>query len=193
VIALDGRSGVGKSELARTLARTLAEALAEAEPVQVVRLDDVYPGWDGLLPVVPWLRRWLLQPLQAGHPAGYHRYDWTRGTYGEWQPVAAGGVLLLEGVGSGAALLAPYRSLLLWLQAPDDARRERAIARDGPAFAREWDRWAAQEQHYLTRDDPRRHAEVIVDTAGPTAVLGARHSALGARREKRATAQDLSR
>jgi hypothetical protein len=110
------------------------------------------------------MRRWLLEPLATGHPAGHYRYDWTRGTYGAWRPVAPGGVLLVEGVGSGAAAFAPYRGLLIWVQAPDDVRRARAIRRDGPALARQWQRWADQEERYLAADDPRGHADLIVDT-----------------------------
>jgi uridine kinase len=173
VVAVDGRSGSGKSQLTTALARALAASAGgrPGGPVVVVRLDDVYPGWDGLLGAVPLLRRWLLQPLAAGYPAGHHTYDWARGTFGTWRPVTPGGVLLLEGVGSGAAALAPYRGLLVWVQAPDGVRRERAIRRDGETFARHWDRWAAQEEEYLRRDDPRAQADLVVDTGGPAALL----------------------
>ena len=40
-ILIDGRSGSGKTELARSIAAHWPEA-------QLVRLDDLYPGWDGL-------------------------------------------------------------------------------------------------------------------------------------------------
>lgn len=162
VVALDGRSGSGKSVLARALADRLAAAVPVT--VQIVGLDDVYPGWDGLLGAVPVLRRWLLEPLATGHPAGHYRYDWARGTYGAWRPVAPGGVLLVEGVGSGAAALAPYRGLLIWVRAPDGVRRARAIGRDGAVLAQRWQRWADQEERYLDRDDPRGHADLIIDT-----------------------------
>jgi hypothetical protein len=162
VVAVDGRSGVGKSQLARALVDGLRRRTG---PVEVVRLDDVYPGWDGLLAVVPLLRRWLLQPLASGGPAGVYRYDWARGTFGGWCPVAPGGVLVLEGVGSGAVELAGYRSLLIWLEAPEALRRARALTRDGEILARHWDRWAGQEAAYLRRDDPRGHADLVVDTS----------------------------
>jgi hypothetical protein len=160
VVAIDGRSGAGKSELAGELAIELATA--GGTPVQVVRLDDVYPGWDGLRAATGLIRRWLLAPLASGRPAGYFRYDWTRGTFGPWVPVTAGGVLLLEGVGSGATALAPYRSLLVWVEAPDEVRRERALGRDGPVLDAHWDRWADQEVRYLAEDGPQDRADLII-------------------------------
>ena len=45
VVAVDGRSGSGKSVLARALADRLAAArLPVPMPVRIVSLDDVYPG-----------------------------------------------------------------------------------------------------------------------------------------------------
>jgi hypothetical protein len=212
VVAIDGRSGAGKSSLADRLADQLAGRLRQVRPgdvsatplvgtpdspgttsdspgatpdspgsdpagdpdslpgsgpiaagaVRVVRLDDAYPGWDGLLGVLPWIRRWLLAPLASGWPAGYHRYDWQRGTFAEWHPVEPGGVLVLEGVGAGCLAFSPYLSLLVWVQATDHLRRERAIARDGEQFARQWHRWAGHEQAYLAHDHPRSRAHVVV-------------------------------
>ena len=41
VLLIDGRSGSGKTELARAVVAGVPEA-------QLVRLDDLYPGWGGL-------------------------------------------------------------------------------------------------------------------------------------------------
>ena len=43
-------------------------------------------------------------------------------------------------------------------------RYRRAIDRDGEAFAREWDRWALQEDAYLASDSPAAAADVVVAT-----------------------------
>ncbi len=40
ITLVDGRSGSGKT--------TFATELAEREGAQLLSLDDVYPGWDGL-------------------------------------------------------------------------------------------------------------------------------------------------
>ena len=44
VVLIDGRSGAGKT----TLARMLVERWPIAGRVQLVALDSIYPGWDGL-------------------------------------------------------------------------------------------------------------------------------------------------
>ena len=44
VVVIDGRSGAGKS----TLARLLVDTWPLPGLVQLVALDSIYPGWDGL-------------------------------------------------------------------------------------------------------------------------------------------------
>jgi len=161
VVALDGRSGSGKTTLAGRLAPLLGD-------VPVLHLDDLYPGWDGLEQAPVRLREWVLEPLAAGRPARYRRWDWAAGEYAEWHDVPAGGVLVVEGVGSGAAACAPYLTALVWLEAPRELRFARGIARDGEAYRPHWERWAAQEDAYLARDRPRDRADVLLST-GPDA------------------------
>ena len=60
---IDGRSGTGKT--------TLGEALATELGAQLVHLDDVYPGWDGLSAAASAVVEDVL-----GAPSGYRRWDW---------------------------------------------------------------------------------------------------------------------
>jgi para-aminobenzoate synthetase len=46
IIAIDGRSGAGKT----TLAIELAATLRNHHKVSLFHLEDIYPGWDGLSP-----------------------------------------------------------------------------------------------------------------------------------------------
>jgi para-aminobenzoate synthetase len=161
VIGVDGRSGTGKT----TLAEQLADALTTAEqPVPVVHLDDVYPGWDGLAASVPALVEGVLQPLARGEDARWRRWDWAAEAPGGWAEVAWAPTVVVEGVGATAAACRPYLAGALWLEADDDVRYRRAIDRDGEGFAREWDRWAAQEDAYLAADSPAATADVVVRT-----------------------------
>jgi energy-coupling factor transporter ATP-binding protein EcfA2 len=166
VVAVDGPSGSGKTTLAAALAVALG---TPSGPAPVVRLDDFYPGWDGLEAVVPRLVEWVLEPVAAGRPARYRRWDWTAGRYAEWHQASPPepGTLVVDGVGSGARACAPYLSLLVWVEAPRDVRYARGMARDGEAYRPWWDGWAAQEERHFAREGTRARAAVVVASGGP--------------------------
>ncbi|MEU8040409.1 hypothetical protein [Streptosporangium sp. NPDC049078] len=156
VLAVEGRSGSGKS--------TLATAVASELAAPVVRMDDLYPGWDGLRGGVGALVEWVLRPLSLERPARWRRYDWADGGYAEWHEVPVTEILVLDGTGSGALAAAPYLSGLLWLEASDEIRKARALERDGDLYAPHWDRWAAQEELFHARDDVRARANLTIAT-----------------------------
>ncbi|MBP2706999.1 AAA family ATPase [Microbispora sp. RL4-1S] len=156
VVAVEGRSGSGKSTLAAVLAAELA--------VPVVAMDDLYEGWDGLLAGVRALTEQVLRPLARGRAARWRRYDWERGEYAEWHELPPGGVLVIEGVGSGARPARPYLGGLVWLEATDDVRMRRALARDGDRYAPHWSRWAAQEERYYADHEVRERADLTIVT-----------------------------
>jgi hypothetical protein len=180
VLAVDGPSGAGKTTLAEAVRAELSrrrgdlpagpDAAGPPIEVPVVHLDSIYPGWDGLAASIPRLVEWVLQPLAAGRPVGYHRYDWERGEYAEWVAVPTDPVppvLIVEGSGAGALPCAPYLSLLVWLEAPARLRFERAMARDGDTYRPHWQRWAGQEVRYAAEHDPRRRAGLCLGTQDP--------------------------
>src|SRR4051794_34095510 len=72
VILIDGPSGAGKSSLAD---RLLAAWPAEGRP-RLVRMDDLYPGWDGLDAGSAALGRDLLEPLRTSGTGSWERWDW---------------------------------------------------------------------------------------------------------------------
>ncbi|MCU1438309.1 MAG: ATP-binding protein [Naasia sp.] len=153
VVLVDGRSGSGKTSLATVLAPALR--------AQLVSLDDLYPGWDGLeagsAAVVDIIgaRRWTRWDWAAGRPGGEQRIDPER-------------PLVVEGCGALSRRNRELATLGVWVDSPDDLRKRRALARDGEAYAREWDRWAAQEDVFLARERPGVLADVIVreDSSG---------------------------
>jgi uridine kinase len=157
VLAVDGPSGAGKS--------TLAAALADRLPAQVLLVDDLMPGWAGLLPALETLRHDVLAPLEAGQPGRYHRYDWRAGRFAEPHAVPVAPFLVVEGCGCGGRDLAPYLSLLVWVDAPHDLRYDRAMARDGETFRPHWARWEAETQQLFAREGTAARADVVVDGA----------------------------
>jgi hypothetical protein len=167
VAAVDGRSGAGKSTLARSLADAVRRFGADAV---VVRLDDLYQGWDGLDRVVPVVVEHVLTPLAGSLPIVVPTWDWDADRPGPARPVPALGpprpaVVLVEGAGSGARAAAPWLAGLIWVDADPRLRRRRALARDGATYAPHWERWSAQEDAYAARERPRERAGLVLDAS----------------------------
>jgi uridine kinase len=156
VVAIDGRSGAGKTQLAGLLREELGAL--------VVSLEDLYGGWDGLERGIDLLVTEVLEPLAAGRAARVPRYDWITRTWGEPAPLDPPELLIVEGVGAGARRAAAFESLVVWLEAPADVRKKRALARDGETFAPYWDYWAAQEDAMLARERTPERADVLIDS-----------------------------
>ena len=156
VVAVDGRSGSGKTLLASAVADTLG--------CQVVHLDDLYPGWDGLEAGVALLTEHVLAPLARGEEAAYPQWDWMRARPGRTVTVDAGPILVVEGCGALVAPAVAFAALRVWLDAPDEVRKERALSRDGETYAPHWERWAAQEDAVYAVAGPRDTAHVVLRT-----------------------------
>lgn len=154
LICIDGPSGSGKSTLAREIA-------ALTPTVVVVPTDDLCPGWDGL-PLVPGLLVDLVEPIARGRSGSYPRYDWILGHGGEQVVVEPAPVLIVEGVGAGTRLLAPWRTTLVWMDDQTERRRTRALARDGEYFRDYWDDWARSEATFFAANDLPAGADLTI-------------------------------
>ncbi|HWR85363.1 MAG TPA: ATP-binding protein [Rhodoglobus sp.] len=157
-ILIDGRSGSGKSELAAALAPLLR--------AQLVRLDDLYPGWDGLdegSAAVPGL-------LRTGR---WRQWDWATDRPGAARTVDLGHPLIVEGVGALTGASRALADAAIWVELDAGTRKARALARDGETYAPHWERWAAQEDVLLRRERPRELADLVVDGSSAEAALRA--------------------
>jgi len=156
VIAIDGRSGAGKTSFALDLADRLG--------APILHLERLYPGWHGLART-PAMVRALLADLAIGELGRVTQWDWETDRPGARLTVRPTPELIIEGVGSGARPLRPFLSHLVWLEAPEAVRRERALARDGATYEPWWDVWAEQEEAYLAADQPQQAADLVISTA----------------------------
>ena len=141
LVALDGRSGVGKTTLAADVARRHDGA--------VIVADDFYSGasdadWqrlpapDRVARVIDWqrLRTEALEPLLDGRTARWRPFDWQAGQDTsndllEQQPVP---MVVLDGAYSARPELADLIDIAVLLQLDDGTRRSRLIAREGARF-----------------------------------------------------------
>lgn len=149
VVLIDGGAGSGKT--------TLAGALAAAWPgeVQVVGLDELYPGWGGLAAGSA-----SVPEVITG--TGFRTWDWAAGRPGRWRTLDASVPLIVEGCGALTPASRPLAGLALWLEVDEATRRHRALDRDGATFAAHWDDWAAQEAAHWLTDHPRDLADLVL-------------------------------
>lgn len=160
VLLIDGRSGSGKTSYADRLA---AELRAARRAPQILRVEDLYPGWDGLVEG----SRAVARALDSG---SYRLWDWHADEYAdEVRHVDRRTPLIIEGCGAitranldaVARWAGPEaRVRYIWLEVPDDLRKRRALDRDGDTFAPHWNRWAVQEDAHYAEHRPWLLAEV---------------------------------
>jgi uridine kinase len=158
VVAVDGPSGSGKT--------VLAKGLVDALHCQVVHMDELYPGWDGLAAAVPLLVGQVLEPLARGESATYRVWDWAAGARGDPRTVDPTPYLVVEGCGSSVGPASSFAAVRVWVEAPKEERMRRGIARDGEVFRPHWEAWAGQEDALFTADRTRDRADVVVSTEG---------------------------
>jgi hypothetical protein len=158
VVLIDGQSGAGKSRLAAALVRQWPSA----GRVQLVALDSIYPGWDGLGSGVEIARQDILVPHARGLMGVWRRHDWEMDAPAEAHAVDPSLPLIIEGSGIITAQTRRLCDIAVWVDAPVEARKRRALQRDGDTYRPHWDRWAAQERAHIFADDPEGRATLIV-------------------------------
>jgi len=159
LVCIDGPAGSGKT--------TLAGQLAGAAGAPVLHVDDLLEGWDGL-PAVHRQISGLLERLAAGRAARWRRWDWQAGRRAEGAEehmLPGAPLLVLEGVGAGQRPWAHLTTVLVWVEAPDDVRLRRGLARDGEELRAHWQRWMIAEAALFAAEETRSRADVVVDTA----------------------------
>lgn len=163
-ILVDGGSGSGKTTLARRLCAAWGELCGEQ--VQLVSLDDAYPGWHGLAAGSRAVHETILRPRDPG----YRRWDWQGQAPGEWVALDPARPMVVEGCGALTPASRELADLALWVELDEPTRRRRALDRDGEGYAPWWQTWAEQEELHWQRHSPQQLADLVVapgrDTRG---------------------------
>ncbi len=165
LVCIDGPAGAGKSTLAAAVAARLSGR--HTMDVEVVHMDDLYEGWSGLGGVWARVEDQVLRPLAEGRTARFHRYDWLAGAFAAWVDVPCPDVLVLEGCGSAPRAVDDRAAVRVFVDAPEDVRLARGLARDGAEQREHWLAWMSAEAAEFAREGTRERADVVVDGTAP--------------------------
>lgn len=178
LVAIDGRSGAGKS--------TVAAILAAATHATVVPSDDFFAAeittaqWEARTAserardAIDWrrLREEALEPLLAGRSATWHPFDFAAGprpdgTYAmspELVRREPAPVIILDGAYSTRPELADLTSLTILVEMPPAVRLKRLAGREAPDFLASWHaRWDVAEDFYFAHVRPPSAFDLVVD------------------------------
>ena len=107
----------------------------------------------------------VLEPWRAGADITYRPPPWdARGRLGAITVPSTASLLVVEGVGAGRRVLAPYLDALVWVQTDRAVATARGLRRDGddPDAVAFWDEWEARERPFLAADRPWERADLVV-------------------------------
>jgi hypothetical protein len=156
LVAVDGRSGGGKTTTAGRIAATVPGAA-------VVHTDDV--AWNqARFDWADLLRTGVLEPVRARRAVSWTPPAWPRhGRTGSIEVPAGCPLVLVEGVGVSRRGLAGWFDLRLWVQSDRAEAYARGTERDArPEAAAFWAAWEAEEVPFLAADRPWERADAVL-------------------------------
>lgn len=170
VVALDGRSGTGKSTLAEWMAGQLGGIRVDQ--------DDFYAGgdideWRRLTSrekadrVIDWrrVRDEVLLPLREGQGASWRPFDWDTmiGLAPETITVPPSGLVILDGAYSARPELDDLIDLSILVTLDDAVRRERLRLREGEDLVSCWHTvWDEAEDYYFGTIRPPEAFDLVI-------------------------------
>jgi uridine kinase len=179
LVAIDGQSGSGKSELAARVAERLDAVIVPTDDFYASDVSDA--GWAARNPaeraadVIDWrrIRAEALEPLLAGRTAAWYPFDFEAGprpdgTY----PLATSptprdpaAVVVLDGAYCSRPELADLIDLSVLVDVPAAERHRRLAERDDQAYTATWQqRWSSAEDYYFSAVRPPASFDLVVRT-----------------------------
>lgn len=160
IVAIDGRSGSGKT--------TFSDQLSSVLNATVVHTDDVawhhsfFDWWSLLI-------EHILEPFQAGQSV-----DWTPESWKQQQRTGSiivpnSKILIVEGVAASRLELSPWIDIPIWIETDLQTAEKRGLARDGEEARGFWFEWQSHERPLLEKDQPWTRAKLLVDGGGSVA------------------------
>ena len=183
-VAVDGRSGSGKSTIAKLVADKLNTDGCGDATVTVIDGDQFFGGgsqesWDKLSiddrvdRVIDWRReRALLQSLKNAGFGTWYPFDWDSEHWDSDEvPLKSvpercvlTPIMILEGVYSSRPELADLFDIRVLVNLPADVSAERLLDREGEDYLEEWERrWSEAEDHYFGSIVAAEEFDVVLD------------------------------
>ncbi len=156
IVAVDGRSGSGKSTVASDLR-------ARLDGAPVIHTDDV--AWHhSFFDWWPLMREALLLPIRSGQSVHWRPPSWVARGRGGSIDVPASPIVMVEGVSASRRELADLLDATIWVAGDLVEQERRGVLRDGgdAAAQRFWDEWQAEERPLLAADRPWERADLLV-------------------------------
>lgn len=157
IVAVDGRSGGGKTTAAAVLAGGVPGAA-------VVHTDDIawhhaFFDWADLL------EAGVLEPLHRGLAVDYRPPGWIRkGREGSITVAAGCPLVIIEGCGAARRETRGLVDAVVWVQSDSVEARRRGLIRDGDTQAERdfWDEWTLEEEPFFLEHRPWDEAVLVV-------------------------------
>lgn len=157
VLAITGHSSSGKT----TLAARLQAAYAGSA---VMHTDDL--AWhQGVFAWGTLLIHDVLPVIRSGRALCYRPPQWQdRDRDGAIEVPGNLDLLIIEGVGASQPSIRPELDLVIWVETDEPTRLARDAVRiaAGEISPASFSSWMAEEDAYVIRDQPWRHADLIV-------------------------------
>ncbi len=156
-IVIDGFAGSGKTSLAGQIADSLGNC-------NVVHLDDLYAGWDGLFEpsletrITDIVRQWQSQSLEIS----FQTFNWLTSAFESVHSLQRMPHLIVEGVGASVLTQAVGPDIVVWCDSDPVNALRRVIARDGAAVATHMKAWQDDEQRFFANKNPRWDTRVCL-------------------------------
>ncbi len=171
LVAIDGRSGAGKSTIAKQIASRLNGIAISSDDFWIGGSDE---EWDKCTPqeksdrAIDWkrIRTEVLEPLLEGKPAVWRSFNWKTGVglTDECIKAKPTKIIVLDGAYSSRPELQDIIDLSILVEISEDTnRRERLIKREGKDYMSSWHkRWDPAEDYYFSSVRPKSSFDIII-------------------------------